>query len=176
MRLLALVLIGLVLAASAATAQTLEIGDRVRVSAPTLSSDAIIGRIARADSFRITVIVTEATRMAPAEERTIDLRTVTLIERSEGYKSKVKTGAVIGGLAGVATGVFLGWAAAMSESDSRHLITGPIVFGGMGAVGGAAIGAAFSSERWTALPVDARVGFQLGTGSTPLAVGIHTRF
>jgi hypothetical protein len=170
-------LAGFLLAATASgqTMPLLRVGDRVRVTARTLERP-IAGRIARADGSRLTIAVSEETRMAPADERTIDWQSVTLVERSEGYKSKVGTGALIGGAVGIVVGIAAGYAAALGGENASPLITGPLTFGAMGVLAGAGVGAAVSGERWSPLSSDVRVGLQLGAGSTPLAVGIRASF
>jgi hypothetical protein len=136
----------------------------------------IVGRLASASDSQLTVVVSEETRMAHAVRRTIDRESVTLIERSEPHKSKVGSGALIGGTLGVLAGVGLGYAAAMAEGDGQPLFTAPLILGSMGVLAGAGIGAAISSERWRALPPDTQVGLRPGIGSEPFAVVIRTTF
>jgi hypothetical protein len=154
----------------------LEIGDRVRLTAPTNQPSHIVGRLASANDSQLTVVVFEETRMAPPVRRTIDRVSVTLIEQSGPHKSKTGTGALIGGTLGVLAGVGLGYAAAMSVGDARPLFTAPLIVGFTGALAGAGIGAAISSERWRALPPDTKVGFRPGIGSEPFTVVIRTTF
>jgi hypothetical protein len=154
----------------------LKVGDQVRLTAPTQSPSPIIGRLASANDSKLTIVVSEETRMAHAVEHTIDRESLTLIERREASKSKVGTGALIGGTLGVLAGVGVGFAAAMGEEDGTPLFTTPLIFGSMGMLAGAGIGAAISSERWRALPPDTQVGFRPGMGSEPFAVVIRTTF
>ena len=73
-----------------------------------------------------------------------------------------------------ATGVIV----AVSDDDRSNSDRASLALIGLGggALVGAGVGTAFKSEHWTQLPVDSRVGVRLGTGSSPLAVGICTRF
>jgi len=173
-----LVLAGSLLAGNAAgqspqATPMLRVGDRVRVT--TISNSSVVGRLVHADDFRLTLVVSEPTRIADAVEQSIDRQSLALIERSEGYGARIRKGALIGGSLGLVAGVTVGLLAAMGEEDSRPLITGPIVFGAMGVLGGAAIGAA-SGERWTKLPFGVRAGLQVGAPSMPLAVRIRASF
>ena len=151
----------------------LQVGDRVRLT--TVDNSSIIGRLVNTDGSQLTLVVSEATRMAPAVERSINRNSLALLERSEGYGSKIRTGALIGGGVGVVAGVTVGLFAAMGAEDSGPMLTVPIIFGAMGVLGGAAIGAG-GGERWTTLPFDARVGLQVGAPSLPLAVRIRASF
>lgn len=173
-----LIVVGQLFAAIASAQSTpparLRIGDRVRIT--TADKAPVIGRLALADDSELVLVTSEQTRMAPAEERSFDRRSVVLIERSEGYRSKMKTGAIIGGVAGVGFGAFAGWAAAMSNSDQQHLVTGPVVWGGIGLVAGAAVGAAFSKERWRMVPSDSRLGLQVGASANCIAMGVRANF
>jgi len=154
----------------------LAVGDRVRLTAPTQPPSPAVGRLTSADDSQVTIVVAEETRMAPAVKRTFDRESLTRIERSEADKSKVGTGALIGGTLGVVTGVAVGFAAAMGSEDGSLLFTSPLIFGSMGLLAGAGAGAAFSGERWTELPGDARVGLQIGAPSLPIAVGVRASF
>ena len=153
----------------------LRVGDHVRLTAPTQPPSPVVGRLASARDSQLTVVVSEETRMAHAVVRTIDRESLTRIERREDYRSKVGTGALIGGALGVVAGVTLGYAAALA-GDSRAMFTAPLTFTAMGVLAGAGIGSAFSSERWRALPPDTRVGFRPGMGPEPFAVVIRTSF
>jgi hypothetical protein len=165
---------GLVMA-SASSAQTpsatLRVGDRVRLTAPTLDSSPIVGRILRSDGTQLTVDIAKKSE-SPAE-RTIDWNSLSHIERSQGYKSRVGTGVLIG----VAFGALVGLGGAMAGAqDAEALITAPLALAGVGMIAGAAVGAAASGERWSAIPLDARVGLRLGSASMPFAVGIRTTY
>ena len=113
--------------------------------------------------------------MAPAVEQTVDRQTLAMIERSEGYGSKIRTGALIGGSVGLLSGLVVGYLAAFGAENNRPLYTVPIAFTAMGVLGGAAIGAG-GGEQWTMLPFDTQVGLQLGARSMPLAIGLRASF
>lgn len=156
-------------------AQTLKLGDRVRVTAPILGRP-IIGRLAQADDSLLTIVTSEPTRMAPAEQLTIDRETVTRIEQSSGLNAKTGKYALVGALLGVAAGVTLGYLAAMGAESPGPLYTLPIVYGVGGTILGAAVGNASSGERWTEVAPDARIGLQIGAPALPLAVGVRASF
>ena len=170
-----LVLVGALLAgnAEAQSPPTLRVGDRVRVT--TIDNASFVGRIAHADDSRLTLVITEPTRMAPAVEQTVDRQTLAMIERSEGYGKKIRNGALIGGSLGLLSGLVVGYLAAFGAENNGPLYTVPIAFTAMGVLGGAAIGAG-GGEQWTMLPFDTQVGLQFGARSIPLAIGLRASF
>ena len=157
-------------AASSAAAQALRIGDRVRLTAPTLDSSPILGFVVSADGTQLTVDV--AKRGEAASERSIDWNALTRIERSHGYQSNTGKGAWTGFGVGVLAGAGLWYLAAGQSGEGPPPLSTPLWYGSLGALLGTIIGSGQSSERWSRLPADAQVGLQLGAPSAPLAVGV----
>jgi len=166
------ILTGLVMA-NASSAQTplatLRVGDRVRLTAPTLTSSPVVGFVMSADGTQLTV---DVARKGEAVSRwSIDWDALTRIERSNGYHSNAGKGAWAGFGLGVLTSAGLWFMAAQNSGEVLPPLSMPLWYGGYGALGGAIIGSGGTSERWSRLPTDARVGLQLGAPSAQLAVG-----
>ena len=95
---------------------------------------------------------------SPETELAVPVKSVTRLEASRGMGGCAVEGASIGIVAGFAGGFALGMIACSSgdcESDGRALIS--TLFGGVGALAGAAVGAItgsqMSCEHWRAVPI-----------------------
>lgn len=168
-RIVALLMIAGALLAGGASAQSsaLRVGDRIRIT--TIHDSSLVGRLVQADDFHITVVTAAAT------EHTIDRPSIALIERSQGTAPNIRKGALVGMSLGALTGLAVGYNGRMKSGGSGPLLIGPIALGAAGVLIGASIGGA-GGERWTLLPLDARIGLQLGGPSVPFAIGIQASF
>jgi hypothetical protein len=161
--------------AGATTMNRLSVGDRVRVTARAIDPKPMVGRIVYADPLQFTIALDGADSAAT---RGVPWESLNALERSEGRRSNVGKGAALGGLA-----AFVGTVAAFGIGDQGTndlgggaALGGIVLFSAAGAAIGAGIGALTHSEHWTSLPIDSRVGLQLGAPSMPLALGIRASF
>ncbi len=154
-------------------------GSRIRVSAPTVSSRPIVGEVVAVHSDTLVIDasawVRGRTQWERLEEAEIPLGSLTRLEVSQGKKSNVGKGALIGGLVGAGVGLALGLAASAEDSEGFAPV-GPegagdvlgvsAIMGGLGAGIGALIGAISPGERWKEVPLD-----RLRIDVTPVASG-----
>jgi hypothetical protein len=122
--------------------QALEAGTRVRVTLST-RSESIIGTV-QGWSQEVLTVESDETR----EELAVPRDSLSSIERSQGMRSKARTGAVIG----LVGGAGLGYAISACDYgpgclDDMELIVAPAL-GLVGAGLGALIGAASREEVW----------------------------
>ena len=141
---------------SAQQVPPIETGSRIRVTAPALGVDKLVGTSVEADATRIRVQADDQ-----ASPMTISLTDVTRLEVSQGQKSRVGRGALIGLGVGAGVGAVLGFvlgSEACIDSGSTCPGFGALVVGGglgiLGAGVGAGIGALIKSERWEEVPLD----------------------
>lgn len=80
---------------------------------------------------------------------------VTSLELYAGRKSRMGTGALVGGLAGLAIGGVIAIASCPCEASTGQVVgVVGLVFAGSGALLGGLIGAASPSDRWTEVPLE----------------------
>lgn len=142
----AMVLGGLAASAEAADERVVTIGDRVRVTAPSVSRKRIEGTLAAADRETLTVVSgDDGTRVGVPRSR------ISKLEVTRGRTSRWGIGVVIGAGAGVLPGVV---ASNPPSSADRFQVDGGAVAvcGAIGAASGALVGAALRTDRWTTVP------------------------
>ena len=153
-----------------------EAGSRIRVTAPTVGADKLVGMCVEVDATRLRVQAEEQ-----ASPLTISLTDVTRLEVSQGRKSHALAGLGIGFLGGVVIGAVFGGAVASdidvcdtNEENCKIIFAAVSGFGG-GLVG-LFVGAQFESDRWEEVPLD-----RLRVSIAPLrdgrfALGLSVRF
>ncbi len=137
------------------------VGDRVRLTAPTLDIDKYDGTLRAMD--RDTLIV-DSLRVA--------LLSVTRLDVHRGRKSNAGKGALVGGivggvLGGVAGAVLAGFcemnggsSQPASECRPAFMAVGTLAVGGFGALVGVVVGAGSTGDRWEEVSLDRlRVSF-----------------
>lgn len=157
-------------ATSACAANThlgrVDLGTRVRISAPDVSSDRLVGEVASLGPDTVAVRLDESLAL-----QLVPLVSVERIELSRGFMRGspvlVLAGAAIGTGVGVAVVVDV-----LSEDCDPNAPFGELcglntlawltipTFGSLGAFAGWLVGQPFTSERWRQVPLDQlRVGF-----------------
>ena len=131
-------------------------GERVRVTAPGLSSNPIVGTFDQVN--RDTLLLSIDGR---AEPISVPISSVSKLEVSAGTKSNFAKGLGIGFLIGATTGALIGAAsgdddpsAFMAFTAEEKAVGAGLVLGLAGGLLGGIIGAVNPSERWEAVPVD----------------------
>jgi purine-cytosine permease-like protein len=140
------IVLALVLCVSAASAQELNAGSRVRVTLLAHPEAPMVGILLafRADSLAFA-------SEPDSVRRAYALAEIGRLERSTGMHSNATKGAVIGAVAGGVAAGLLGalFASAIKEGDTEAI---PIVLGAGGAVVGGLVGAAIGEgskhEKW----------------------------
>jgi len=136
----------------------IETGSRIRVTAPALGIDKLVGTSVEADATRIRVQADDQ-----ASPMTISLADMTRLEVSQGRKSNALKGLGVGALIGAPIGAVLGYLASPEQSSGEAVCTGSTVscvavgaaaVGVTGALVGLGIGALAKSERWEEVPLD----------------------
>jgi hypothetical protein len=168
----------LIASASSASTVRLSIGDRVRVTARSIDAKPMVGRVVYGDPLQVTIALDDGTADSAATTRGIGWESINALERSDGQRSRVKTGLAAGGIAGFAGSVAV---LALNDTGTSDLgggaaLGGILLCSAAGAAVGAGIGSLIHTERWTPLPLDSRVGLQLGASSLPFAVGLRVDF
>ncbi|UCF21029.1 MAG: hypothetical protein JSU87_06470 [Gemmatimonadota bacterium] len=169
---IALLLIAASSGAQAQDKRTLAAGDRVRLTAPSVSTRQFEGEVValRPDTLVVDARIWERARMQwRQQEAMIPLQSLTALEISRGKKSNVGKGALTGGLIGAGIGLVIGIGAA--SEDGGFIEFGPevvpaaaVTVGACGAGIGALIGLLSPGERWEEVPLD-----QLRVGPSPVA-------
>lgn len=156
MRLTTRYLLAVLLAAAAAPAaaqqreaEAVLVGARIRVMVPELTRAWIGGRMVSADSA--LVIIDPVTRRWGVP-LALDQAAITRMQISRGrIGSQRNLGAVLGGLAGTAAGVYSAWQIKKQDGSTGGWVIVPLFsLGGIGL--GAGAGAAVAREGWD--PVD----------------------
>jgi hypothetical protein len=132
----------------------IERGSRIRVTAPSMGADKLVGTCMATGGDTLYVQAeTQTTTLG------IAVTSVTRLETSRGRKSHPWRGAGIGALSGAVLG--LGIAVAFPEGEDREeLLFFPVTGIGAGLVVGAYIGALIKTDRWEEVPLDQlRVSF-----------------
>ncbi len=156
-------------------------GTRVRVSAPAVAKNRIVGTVVSVDSTRIVLQATPSTDHQPPP-LTVPWAAMQRLELSQGRKwsgGRTAAGAGIGLLAGALVGAGIGAVApspSFDEDDGQAVsaLVGGIVGAGSGLVLGAIIGA-LPHERWQMVPLaKVRLGILLyrPDGKAPSSVGL----
>jgi hypothetical protein len=87
------------------------------------------------------------------------------IERIDARGGRPKTGAIIGGIAGLGFGLFVGFASALggeSGNGAREFVGATLLWTGIGAVGGAAVGAMALPGGWAQVYPEKQSGSSWG--------------
>jgi hypothetical protein len=129
----------------------IEAGSRIRVTAPDVGADKLVGMCVEVDATRLRVQAEEQ-----ASPLTISLTDVTRLEVSQGRKSHALKGLLIGSIVGVSTGVVVGLVVAEScwDHEMECAAAGAAVVSVTGALVGLGIGALSKSDRWEEIPLD----------------------
>lgn len=156
--------------------ESLEVGARVRVTAPDVADDAISGTVASVDSASITLAVS---RKGVVSERTVPIAAMRRLEISRGRSHSPLKGMGTGLLVGAGIGLGLGVAAATEEGNWVCEGGGCMVYGALGGalwgtVIGGLFGAAIGHEEWDEVTViHPRVSVRPGAGGVVLAVSLR---
>jgi hypothetical protein len=142
---IASVLVALAVSAQAADDRPVTMGDRVRITAPSVLTKRVEGTLAAVDRETLSVFST-------AEGKKVEVRRsqITKLELTRGKMSRWRTGALIGAAWGVGFGVVL----SNPPSSAEHFdVNGGAVAAGVliGASPGGLIGAALHTDRWTSV-------------------------
>jgi len=142
-------------------------GTRVRIVAPSVARDQLVGTI-RATG-KDTLVLDVADRASPFA---LPFARVETLEVSRGRHSHTLQGLGVGFLIGAVVG-----AAAGSSCEGDWVCPGPaggaLVLGVVAAVPGAVIGALARSERWESVPLDR---MSVTGGPSGLALALSLRF
>lgn len=122
------------------------VGDRIRLTAPSLYEDRQVGVVERVDSLRLVLRIGENGQL-----REFERGTLAEIELATGRRRNPLKGLGIGLGVGAVTGAIIGFAAGDSYLFSQEEAAGimAIVGGGSGALVGLAIGSFVKSDVWT---------------------------
>jgi len=149
------------MATYAGSAEAQAVGSRVRVRDSTTE---VIGTLLRLDADSIVVksderIFIEGTLVH--KEVAFPVTSGTMLDMSTGRHSKGGTGALWGFGVGMAfTVVMTAASTSQSEDDFVYVspaaifLTGTVIFGGVGALVGYAIGSSSTTETWASVPLD----------------------
>lgn len=151
----------LAVSAQADDQRVLMVGDRVRVTAPSLSPRRIEGTLVATDRDSLTVYSADARVGVPRSR-------IDKLEVARGTKSHLRTGALLGMAAGLAGGIVLSNPPSSAQSfevNGGAVAASVLVSGTIGAL----VGAMIRTTRWTTLPVDK---LTLGVGPAPQRGGV----
>ncbi len=101
-------------ALSAQEQPPVEAGSRIRVTAPTVGADKLVGMCVEVDATRLRVQAEDQ-----ASPLTISLTDVTRLEVSQGRKSHAIKGLVLGSVSGAGVGAVLGLLASDDPNGER---------------------------------------------------------
>lgn len=138
------------------------VGARIRVMAPELTRAWIGGRMVHADS---AIVIIDPTTRRWGVPLALDQSAITRMQIFRGrIGSQRNLGAVLGGLAGTAAGVYSAWAIKNREGSTGGWVLVPLFsFGGVGI--GAGVGAVVPVEGWDRVALPVRVIYE--PGGTP---------
>jgi hypothetical protein len=122
-------------------------GDRVRVTAPTVSAGPLVGTVLTLESDSLVV-------QGGINAWRLSLATITHLDRSRGRRSHTLLGAGIGLLVGAGVGALVAGNDAGCEIDLACAAIGAGIVGGGGALIGAVAGALVRTERWAEVPLN----------------------
>ena len=166
MRLSALLAASLAIASSATAAaqppRAINAGDRIRVTAPSVSNYAFVGTVIALPTDSLVV-------QGGSNTWHLSRASVTHIDLSRGRKSNALLGAGIGLLVGAGVGALIGSGCDTElylSSQGECAAAGAAGLGAAGALLGAVSGALIRTERWTNASLD-----QLGMTLTPHSDG-----
>ncbi len=134
-------------------------GTRVRISAPRVATDRILGTVISMDAN--TLVLKSSIQLAPVS---IPLRSINKFEVSKGQKSKVVTGIVNGFIIGAPAGALLGGVRGGYDDvpTAAVAVSGAVIGGLLGAGTGGIIGRSQKTDRWEEVPLER---IRLGVGS-----------
>lgn len=135
------------------------VGARIRFMAPELTRTWIGGRVVHADSASVIIDPTTRRWGVPLA---LDQSAITRMQLFRGrIGSQRNLGAVLGGLAGTAAGVYSAWAIKNKEGSTGGWVLVPLFsFGGIGI--GAGVGAVVPLEGWDPVALPVRVIYEPG--------------
>ncbi len=151
-----------------------EPGAKVRVMAPSFSSQWLVGTLVemRADSWVLEVEGRDSLLALP-------LSSVSSLEVSRGQKTRALKGAVIGLVSGAGGGVLIGLLSddgpGTYPAKDRALIAG-VVFSVVGGLTGLGIGYGIKVDRWETVPLDRLRVSIVPQRDGRFAVGFSVRF
>jgi hypothetical protein len=131
------------------TAPILKPGDRVRVIAPAVSPDPVVGTLVTLGADTLVVQDSATWRFAFGAVQRVGV--------SRGRKSNAVVGAGYGLLAGVGVGLLITSSCEpdlIFNSKAQCMLAGAIFFGAAGTLVGAVTGAFVRTERWRDVPLD----------------------
>ena len=135
------------------------VGARIRVMVPELTRVWIGGRMVHADS---SVVIIDPTTRRWGVPLALDQAAISRMQLFRGrIGSQRNLGAVLGGLAGTAAGVYSAWVIKSREGSTGGWVLVPLFsFGGVGI--GAGIGAVVPREGWDRVALPVRVIYEPG--------------
>ncbi len=152
-------------------------GARVRVTAPTVAENHLVGTVAAVDADTLVLGVNHGT-----SSLAIPFASMTSLEVSRGKKSKAGLGAIIGAPIGLVAGALIGYAASGGggtfplgeglerlEEGGDAMAAGALLGGLTGGLIGALIGSSIKVDRWETVPLD-RIRVSLTTRGGGLEV------
>ncbi len=153
---------------------TVQVGARIRITAPELYRGWIVGRVVSADTAALILDPANVGRwgsplvLAPVS--------VTRFQLSRGREGTLRTqGALVGALVGIAFGTYAGWVMDYEEGSYDGYLIYPPLSGAAGAGIGVLVGGFLPKEGWSpvVLPVRTVLGRAPGS-SIRLALNITT--
>ena len=133
------------------TAQWLDAGQRIRVTAPQLSLQRQPGQLLWLDQDSLVLVADLQRWVVPREM-------LTQLDSSRGYRSHLFAGLAVGAAVGFGVGAILfppnstGCTGSGDYAENCHLYRAGIAVGGVSL--GALAGALISTERWKPLPLE----------------------
>ncbi|MGH7730333.1 MAG: hypothetical protein ACRENJ_03695 [Candidatus Eiseniibacteriota bacterium] len=127
---------------------TMTSGDRVRIRLAQPGAAWRTGRLVRLTRDSLVFVTPDG-----RDQRALAQAAVARFQMSRGWRSRARTGALIGGVAAAGATVALGFAVGTDfEVDPGALAAASLFFGAGGALVGALVGRQFSAERWVDVP------------------------
>jgi hypothetical protein len=122
-------------------------GDRVRITAPTVSGGPLVGTVLTLETDSLVV-------QGGTNTWRLSLASITHLDRSRGQRSHTLLGAGIGFLVGAGAGVVWGASQASCDPAGACVPFGAAVGGGGGVLLGVVVGVLVRTERWAEVPLD----------------------
>ena len=159
---------------SAQEPPNIELGSRVRVTAPTIGLSKYTGTLMATDNDTLVV-----------DTLSIPMRALTGLDVHRGVKSNAGKGAINGGLITGALGLAFtiafiasdcdGWGCGSAGEQVWGMVLIPAIFALPGAGIGALIGASSTHDKWEEMPLD-RFRLSLAPRRDGFSVGLSVRF